>query len=563
MVLVSVHQPSPMRLLTLSLAALLSWGASAQWPTRPNAPLLLCDQMSTQTKLKAIPDDAGGWYALWLDDRNGGQEAIYGQHVDSDGQLLWEPEGREVQRFPNTRVRSYDAVILDNGHLFVAMTTGASASYGDTLRAMAYDSEAVPVWNEPVLLAHPGTFQGLGVISTMDDVRVITTPGAALISWLMNPFAADFITLSRIRNDGTRTIPVQGAFVTALNSTITSGPWSIRGDRAHGAIIERRFGNGAGAPLLAMRVDSNVTARWTTALTVSANSNGLFYGWTNALGDDALVRSVWEFSYDHRMAIYDTTGVLINGTSPIEVIVHPDIQENPCILPIGGGTYVNWADARTTFGGTRQVFMQRFDADGTPQLAANGVPVMLTNHEWNGFPKMAESDPGSVIHAMATSGTAVGTTFGLRAQRTEEDGTALWPDTVRFATPSFNPNDDRWHLFTDGDGGAVAFWKSGANARLYASRLDRNGLLASDVSISERSGFSAVLAYPNPTENVLCFDLSHDTRIISVECFDARGARTWLNTTARNADVSALTSGLYTARLLTSEGVRTSRFIKQ
>jgi hypothetical protein len=553
-----------MRSPLLHLALFLSVSTAAQWPSSPNAPLLLCDQSSTQTRLKVIPDGTGGWYALWLDDRAGlSLEQVYGQHVDSEGQLLWEDEGRLVQGYPGRRISSYDATVLDNGDLFVAAVTATSGFFGDTLRAMAYDSEAAPVWPAPVLLAHIGDLPGFGMINSLDDARVIAAPGAALIAWYTNPFAMDFITLSRVRNDGTRTLPVQGGFVSALNSSMVSGPWLIRSDGAHGVIVERRIGNGAGAPLRAMRMDSTATARWTNPVNVSANSSGLGYAWTSAVDADARTWTVWENSYDQRMAMYDTTGTLLNGSSPIEVVVQSDIQENAHVLPVAGSTYVSWADTRSTFGGTRQIFMQRLDGNGAAQLAANGVPVLITNHEWNGFPLMVESDPGSVIHAMPSSGTTAGTTFGLRAMRTDEDGLALWPDTVRFSTPTFAPGGAGWLIFSDGDGGAAAFWKSAGTAGLYAAHLDRDGLMANTIGLDEQHRERGIRSYPNPANDVLRFDLPTQQRIVSLECLDATGRRTTLPVSTDNtAVVSALSTGAYTARIITAEGAFTARFIK-
>ena len=555
-----------MRHLTLSLTVFLALSTAAQWSVDPGSPLVICDAPSNQQSLRVLRDGSGGRYILWTDDRLGANDiAVYGQRIDAMGVAQWDVDGRLIQHVAGRCINYLAATVLDDGDLLLATITGNTPNTTDTLYAMAYDDQGAEVWDAPRVLAYPGNLPGGGISTGVYDPRVITTPGAALVAWQTNPMgAADYITMTRLRNDGTPTLPLQGVFVGGLNNPFTSGPWGMRTDLSHGALLERRQGNGMGAPLLALRVDSTGSALWPNALTVSANSSGLGYEWHSALEPTGRTVSVWGNGYDLRMAHYDTTGVLLNPNNAIDVVVQADVQENPFVLHADGKTFVTWADTRSTFGGQRQVFMQRFDAAGQPELAVNGIPAWLTNHGWNGVPRMLPSDPGSLIHVMVTTGTTSGTTYGFRAMRTDHDANAQWADTVRFCDAALNPDfATGWSVSSDDDGGAVAVWLHPGGNTIYAARLDRNGRLGDVTGVDEVPEPALVMAYPNPAQDAITFDLPASARILAVELFDARGRRIGIAHTQRTLDIRALNPGLYTARLLTSEGVRTSRFIKQ
>jgi hypothetical protein len=348
-----------------------------------------------------------------------------------------------------------------------------------------------------------------------------------------------------------------------MNNPITAGPWTFRHDLVGGLMIERRWGNGYGAPLRAQRVDSMGVQLWPSFIEVSANSGGLGYEWSTAIAATGRANSVWGNGYDLRMSIYDTTGVLVNTTAPIDVCIQPDVQENPFVVQTVDETTVFWADNRASAGNGRQVFMQRFDAIGTPILPETGVLAMQVNGNNISYPRAFPAEDNSFIVTMYTAFDIGGGTSGFRVGRVTNTGINLWSDTTRFSTGPLGPNNGTdYAAVSDGDGGVAAFWFNWENNAIYAARLDRNGRMGDFTAIQEPDGTSVIPAHPNPTTDRITFSVPVNERILGIELMDVRGATVAVPPPERTIATDALPSGLYSARIRTSAGVHVSRFVK-
>ncbi|HRD53055.1 MAG TPA: T9SS type A sorting domain-containing protein [Flavobacteriales bacterium] len=558
-----------MRALYTLAASLLLLSVHAQWPTDPNAPLVICNDPSDQADTRLVADGDGGWYVLWRDNRLGGNRyGVFGQRLDAQGNLLWEPSGRLIQEVPGRSINFIGASRFANNNLFLAYISGADPTSGDTVRAMAYDNEGAPLWAEPTLLAYPGPLPGGGTSGGNYYPRVAAVLGGAYVGWGCNPAgAADYIYIARVKPDGTTDMPEQGVAVTTMNNPITAGPWTFRHDLVGGLMIERRWGNGAGAPLRAQRVDSMGVQLWPSILEVSANSSGLGYEWSSAIAPNTRMNSVWGYGYDLRMSIYDTTGVLLSSPTPIDVCLQADVQENPFVVQSELETTVFWADNRSSAGNGRQVFMQRFDADGTPLLATDGILAMQCDGNLNGFPRAITAENGSHIVAMYTSANLQGGTAGFRVGRVTPTGTNMWSDTTRFTTGPLGPNGGtEFSMVSDGDGGVAAFWFNWQNNAIYAARLDRNGRMGDFTSVAEHAQ-TTFSVFPNPAAERITLQSRNGGPLgeVRIHAADGRVVREMGRMTSDRAelDVTGLPNGLYTAIVSDVHGRSAIRFVKQ
>ncbi len=555
-----------MRTLLTLAATLFVLSTHAQWPTDPNDPLVICNDDSYQRDLRVVADGSGGWYVLWADDRSEtGKYKVYGQRVNSQGIPQWELNGRLIQEVPGRSINFLGATRLVNDNLFLAYISGSDATSGDTVRAMAYDDEGAPVWAEPTLLAYPGPLPGGGTSGGNYYPRVAAVLGGAYVGWGTNPVgAADYIYIARVKPDGTTDMPEQGVAVSTMNNPVTAGPWVMRHDLVGGLMIERRWGNGSGAPLRAQRVDSMGVQLWPSFAEVSANSSGLGYEWSTAIAPNGRLNSVWGNGYDLRMSIYDTAGVFINTTAPIEVCIQPDVQENPFVVQTETETTVFWADNRASAGNGRQVFMQRFDANGTPLLAETGVLTMQVNGNNISYPRAFPAEDNSFIVTMYTAFDIGGGTAGFRVGRVTNTGTNLWSDTTRFCNGPFGPNGGTdFSMVSDGDGGAAAFWFNWENNAIYAARLDRNGRMGDFTGINSPAERSAIQLFPNPATDHITLALEPNDRLIQVRLFDVQGrmVRTYTSVDG-SLDIRELDSGSYLLHIHSKSGVRIARLIK-
>ena len=558
-----------MRTLYTLSASLLLLSAQAQWPTDPNAPLVICNEASDQTDMRLLADGDGGWLVLWRDNRLGGNRyGVFGQRLDAQGNLLWEPSGRLIQEVPGRSINMIGASRFANNNLFLAYISGADPSSGDTVRAMAYDSEGAPVWAEPTLLAYPGPLPGGGTSGGNYYPRVTAVLGGIYVGWGTNPMgAADYIYIARVKPDGTTDMPEQGVAVSTMNNPISAGPWTFRHDLVGGLMIERRWSNGAGAPLRAMRVDSMGLQLWPTFMEVSANSSGLGYEWSTAMASNGRLNSVWGYGYDLRMAIYDTTGVLFNPTAPIPVCLQADVQENPFVVQSDNETTLFWADNRAAFGGGRQVFMQRFDATGATLLAADGVLAMQCNGNTNGFPRAIAAENGSHIVAMVAPFASGGATPGFRVGRITPTGANLWSDTTRFCTPQLGPNAGTdFAMTSDGDGGVMAAWFNWEINSIYAARLDRWGRMGDFTGVEELER-STLSLFPNPATDRITLQSRDGSALGMVRIISAEGRtvqQIGMQLTDRaEMDIQGLAPGMYTVIASTRNLSSHLRFVKE
>lgn len=558
-----------MRALHTLSATLLLLTAHAQWPTSPDAPLVICNDASDQKDLRVIPDGTGGWYVLWRDNRQASDRyAVIGQRLDAQGNLLWEPDGRLLEEVPGRSINMIGATRMNDDKLFICYISGADANGADTVRAMAYHEDGSHAWPQPTLLAHPGPLPGGGISGGNYFPRVAPVLSGVFVGWGTNPMgAADYVHIARVLDDGTNMMPVQGVEVASLNNSIVAGPWTMRHDLADGLLFERRWGNGAGAPLYAMHVNSLGAEQWPALLLVSANSAGLFYEWSSALAATGRMNSVWANSYDLRMAIYDVQGELLNTAAPIPVCLQAEVQENPFVVQSATETTVFWADNRSSAGSGRQVFMQRFDADGDPLLTADGVLAMQCNGNLNGFPRAIAAEDGDHIVVLFTAVDQQGGTAGFRAGRVTDSGFNLWSDTTRFCIPELGPNGGTdFAMTSDGDDGVVAVWFNWQNNAIYAARLDRWGRMGGFTGIDEMERTSVTLS-PNPAAEEILVRRA-DGRVLGdlvVHAMDGRAVLAVGSTglDRRTIDIGHLQAGVYTISELSDGERHTLRFIKE
>jgi len=558
-----------MRALHTLSAAFLILTAQAQWPTSPTAPLVLCNDASEKRNLGIVSDGAGGWITMWTDNRLAVDRfAIYGQRTTPTGELLWEANGRLIVEVPGRSINTYGAARMSNNNFMLAYSSGLGQFTADTLYAMAFNVDAEPVWAQPTLLAQPGLLPGTGTANGHWYPRVAQVLNGIFIGWGTNPIgAADYVHIARVLNDGTNLMPVQGVEVTSMNNSIVTGPWTFRHDLNGGLMLEERWGNGSGAPLYAMRVDSMGTQLWPALLQVSANSTGLSYEWTTAMAPTSRLNTIWGSGYDLRMSIYDTTGVLLNSTAPIEVCIQPDVQENPFVVQTAEESTVFWADNRASAGNGRQVFMQRFDASGTPLLAQNGVLAMQVNGNLNGFPRAMAAEDGTHIVSMFCSANLLGGAAGFRVGRVTNTGNNLWSDTTRFSTPAKGPNEGTaYGIVPDGDGGVIAIWYNWQDNAIYTARLDRWGRMGDFTTVHEQATPMFSL-FPNPAENSITLQSLGGKALgeVRINTVDGRlvqdvGRFTMDRTTI---DVSGLPAGVYIAAIGGIDGRALQRFVKQ
>jgi hypothetical protein len=185
-------------------------------------------------------------------------------------------------------------------------------------------------------------------------------------------------------------------------------------------------------------------------------------------GLTALAALLLNVSAAHALWTHD-----ISVNQPISVM--SGYQSEPVAMADGqGGAFVAWQDTRPPGGGTK-IYMQRIDANGSPQWTANGIPVMnLATNPFVGIAGMVPDGAGGVILGWSDYRSAG---FHVFAQRISGAGAVQWqangvPVCLAAGTQVLGG------IVSDGAGGAILGWtdsRAGSFTDIYTQRLNGSG----------------------------------------------------------------------------------------
>lgn len=148
-----------------------------------------------------------------------------------------------------------------------------------------------------------------------------------------------------------------------------------------------------------------------------------------------------------------------------------------------GGAYISWFDNRT---GGYDVYMQRINAAGAPQWAADGIMIADRSFSSTQDYDLAVDSDGYAVVAFRDD------RFGgivVTASRVAPDGTQVWgPNGVQPTLTGSTIGAIR--VAGTSDGNSVVGWFNGAAARVVKFDSDGNQLWATDIGSSPVGSFS-------------------------------------------------------------------------
>ncbi|MBK7296248.1 MAG: T9SS type A sorting domain-containing protein [Flavobacteriales bacterium] len=528
----------------LPLALLATLHTTAQWSTDPANPMVVSTMANAPQHLTAIADADSGYFAFWSDLRNDPSKGdLYGQHFDSDGNALWTADGEMLLTNPIKSINQLAPLLMPDGSVIVSYLTGSGTVGADSVRAMRFDANANALWAEPSVLLTGLDYRSLKVVESESC--------AYLVAYCEACGGGGYgCKMQRVRMDGSVQFPLIGQ-TTASNYF---GPFTIHPDGVGGLLFNIRCANGAGTCLKTQRFDSLGSAVWPAYIDL-ADGDGLSYAFSTGMDDTGAQTAVWEVNGDLRMHRMDTLGNSLWSPAvqvACDLAVH--VQQKPVTITTDNELFVAWADNRPP-AASQDLYIQRFDLmTGSELWAADGVPAIQIN-SYTPDPGLVLSDSGSVI------ATLDGNLDGYSAMRVMNDGTLAWPASVVFCLPSFNPNfGNRIHL-PDKNGGMVVFWQASSGG-LYGARVYRNGILYNDVGIAEATPLTRITGFPNPAGDRISFNLPTNAYVINIDLMNNLGTIVQRISSVNEIDLRGLATGTYAARIRTSNGVYTSRFIK-
>lgn len=348
---------------------------SAQWPalSTPNVPVT--QSSATGGNLKdywACSDGKGGSYSLFTDDRQdpGGNESVYCQRIDNNGNIKFAANGIAVAAIA-TADQDRPKVTSDGFNNAIACWQDDKSSPGnDDIYVQKIDTNGNLLWTAGGVLICSAT-------DVQDKAWIISDgSGGAIVAWEdARTGGTENIYAQRVNTAGIVQWVANGVVIS--NAANKQSEIHMVEDGLGGAIItwtDERSGN---KDIYAQRISTLGVVQWATngvAICTSVNdqqtpkltfdgNNGAIITWSDK-------RTGTEDIYAQRITAASVLKWTANGKLVSNAI---NTQKRPAIASDSfGGAIITWEDRRT---GTEDIYAQRVDSSGIMKWTANGKAV--------------------------------------------------------------------------------------------------------------------------------------------------------------------------------------------
>lgn len=286
----------------------------------------ICVEPNLQDDFTTISDGKGGVIIVWEDWRSGNQD-IYAQKLSADGTVAWEQNGIAVFKGDGDQ---YDPAIISDGDGGAFIVWWDISTPDWNIFAQRIDSKGDIAWDSPVPVCSAQGNQGAPALVTDGN-------GGVFCIW------ADY------RNDP---------------NFLTSAQLYAQHLTADGKILWMKDGIPIG----------KVTANQQQHNCISDADGGFIVAWW----DD---RDIFPDIYAQRINV---DGKILWDKEGIPICTEGGVQQHPMLVTDGvGGAIVYWVDFREDIGNTTEdaIYAQRIGSDGNVFWQENGVPVSAAEKE--------------------------------------------------------------------------------------------------------------------------------------------------------------------------------------
>ncbi len=423
-----------------------------------------------------VSDGAGGAFLAWIDYRSDEYGDVYGQHLNSNGELSWDPAG--VPLAVNTGAQQ--SANMARGATGVAYVIWDDASL----------SESGDIFGTVLTLDGPlssGGTDGLPVVSafgTQTNHSIETSGSEVVVVWRDTRDVNDAdIFGQRLDVNFTGLWGENGREVCAdAADQVYPKVAPADGDRVAVSWLDNR--NNIKTDIFSQLLDVNGDPVWTadgipvTNLPTEQNacrvkSDGtskIYYVWqdfrNNAQDPDIFMQSL------------DFSGSPAWTEGGMPIVETPLKQLQPRFTMNGtDGVYVTWLDERSGGFPQSDIYLQYVSNDGTVGLTENGLALTSGKKYQTGGLVRPDGNGGAlVVWSNASTGS-----IGITAQHVTDTGSQTWDaDGMEFF---FGIDGDASNLqtLTWGDDEAMIFWEdnrwSGTGAVSMAQVMDGSGAI--------------------------------------------------------------------------------------
>ncbi|MEZ5084316.1 MAG: T9SS type A sorting domain-containing protein [Bacteroidales bacterium] len=551
-------------IITLTFTMFILISVNAQWTMDPENPMVVCDAAGIENNITVFTDEMDGIYVFWLDTRNSsGFDAreVYGQYYSSSGVSQWETNGRLIVSHYN-KISNYGVFRFNDGSMIIGWSSKSdSYTYNDSTLVRKIDNDGLPVWTDDLLVLNAG-FEPNAILSPGEFQVIKDGLSYCMAIYVTHYGGSSAVRMTRFDENGNLLLPPDG--------TQVAGPGGIGHavllstfENDNSSYLYYSGGNGAGAPLYCVRLNSAGNVIWGPE-NVIEGTTGLKYQF-DAISDPAGITFVWEGSGNNTDLF--TCRYLSNGTPDWggNVVPISNVEGQQTIFDLkksGNHYYITWADGRPGVDpGNYDIYAQVFDMNGAMQFEDDGIEIMSFN-TYIPHPKMAVTqDLGFVVCHQSTIA-------GYMAQKINSDGTPGWDSSaVQVAVSTLNPFYSEHALIRSGDR-IIAVWADaapgGGSNDVYISPV--NTVLTTGFKPNRSEGFRM---YPNPANTVINIVFDESGKNANVGIYSLDGRQLYqnyfesLNTGYLQLKTLSFPEGVYFIRVETEGNPFTGKFIIQ
>jgi predicted lipoprotein with Yx(FWY)xxD motif len=350
----------------------------------------VCTETGNQRFPVAVTDGAGGMIIMWQDSRSGDDD-IYAQRLDSEGNALWTAGGVLMV----TAVFGQEAIEAIPDGSGGAILTWQDARYGMSdvdIFAERINSSGVSQWapNGVMICGLSGNQYGPKLVPDGE--------GGVVIAW--DESQSQNVYAMRVRSDGTLLWTVGGVAVTA--AAYDQQNCKIVSDGEGGAIIAwQDIRNASDYDIYIQRMDGGGNALWTTdgvALCLAADhqfingivpddNGGAIVSWNDFRGSDSRVYA--QQVNRNGLPQWNTTDGSIVCTGVSNQIAYGMVPDG------AGGFLIGMTDDRN---GDEDIYMQRIAGIyGGPAWTSEGVAVCDYTDEQNICEVVSDGAGGAIV----------------------------------------------------------------------------------------------------------------------------------------------------------------------
>jgi hypothetical protein len=399
----------------------------------------------------AVSDDSGGVFVVWYDKR-GENGSVMAQHVDRDGNTLWQKNGTFVGAGDPHDVNQLSVLPDGRGGLVAVWQRGDDLTplYRHQVTAQRLDATGAALWDSSGVVV-TGTDSGfMYEVATVSDGR-----GGAIVAWTAvagKPGGIDSLIVQRIDSVGNLCWGNMGLVLAA--DSVHAVPL-VCTDDAGGVCVVWRLDGEYVAHSLAQHIDSTGMATWPgNGVLLFVNSNGPACVFPQSGG---YLIPGGPFADSIRTQRISSDGQILWGPDGCLVYGGPPDGYRGVIRAVavsGGRSYVVWSEERGE--PIIRMYAQLLSGSGERQWGSLGVSVGTTDDNDSYFFGCVEAGGGLIASWSRNSGGA--TLNDIYAQQVDTAGRLLWGD------PGLGVATDSGHQYwapsvvTDSRGGAIVTW---------------------------------------------------------------------------------------------------------